>query len=277
MTLETQEFAFSSAQFEEIRRLLYARAGIALTEHKQSMVYARLARRLRSLNMGDFSDYLRLLHAPQGEAEWQSFINALTTNLTSFFREDHHFQALGELLPIWQREYGQVRLWCAAASTGEEAYSMAITAVESLGGLQIPLRITATDIDTEVLHKAESATYPLSAIDALSLERKRTFFLRGRGAHLGYARVRAEIRALIDFCQLNLLDPPWPLSGPFDAIFCRNVFIYFDKATQNSILRRFAELLRPQGRLFVGHSEVLNQVADLWQPCGRTIYRLRRI
>ena len=153
---------------------------------------------------------------------------------------------------------------------------MAITAVESLGGLQIPLRITATDIDTEVLHKAESATYPLSAIDALSLERKRTFFLRGRGAHLGYARVRAEIRALIDFCQLNLLDPHWPLSGPFDAIFCRNVFIYFDKATQNSILRRFAELLRPQGRLFVGHSEVLNQVADLWQPCGRTIYRLRR-
>ena len=257
--MEETEFAFSEAQFKKICALLYEHAGIALSDQKKSMVYSRLARRLRALQLRDFADYLSLLNSDQGDQEWQHFVNALTTNLTSFFREEHHFHTLAALLPDWLQAYGQVRIWCAAASTGEEPYSLAITAAEALHSLHAPVQIWASDIDTDVLRRAATGVYPLKAVEQLSLERKRAFFLRGRGQQEGQVRVRDELRHMLLFEQINLLDSLWRIEAPLDAIFCRNVFIYFDRPTQERLLERFASLLRPEGRLFLGHSEVLGQ------------------
>ncbi|WP_374357891.1 CheR family methyltransferase [Chitinimonas sp.] len=271
-----QEFPLSQDQFEQIRKLIYNHAGISLNEGKMPMVYSRLARRLRELNLPGFADYLALLQADTRGDEWQAFTNALTTNLTAFFREDHHFRALAQLAPHWHAQRRLVRVWCSAASTGEEPYSIAITLAECLPGEPVPARIIASDLDTNVLATASRAVYPLERLDKLSIERKRQFFLRGKGEKAGLVRVRSELRSLLEFTQINLLEKKWPLNERFDAIFCRNVMIYFDKPTQRTLLERFAPLLQPDGRLFVGHSEHLGHVADLYEHCGHTIYRLKR-
>jgi chemotaxis protein methyltransferase CheR len=211
----------------------------------------------------------------EGSSEWEAFVNALTTNLTSFFREPHHFEILARRLKQW--DYGRPAvLWCCAASTGEEAYSMAITAVETFATFEPPVRILATDIDTDVLSRAAEAIYPAERVKQLAPERVRRFFQRGTGRRAGFVRVRAQLRQLVRFAQLNLLQPVWPLRGPFDAIFCRNVMIYFDKQTQAKILRRFAPLLATEGLLFVGHSESLFHVADTYRLLGQTVYALKR-
>ena len=269
---QRREFVFTAADFERIRKLIYKRAGISLSDNKQEMVYSRLGRRLRALSMNEFKDYLALLEGGD-DAEWEAFTNSLTTNLTSFFREEHHFPLLAQLLRE-HRGSGTIALWCSAASTGEEPYSMAMTAIEALGTRSPPVRIIATDIDTKVLAKARQGVYAMDRLEKMSPERVRRFFLRGRGQHEGYARVREELRALIEFRPLNLLDATWPVRGPFHAIFCRNVMIYFDKPTQHRILQKFVPLLPQDGLLFAGHSESFHHAADIFKLRGRTVYEL---
>jgi chemotaxis protein methyltransferase CheR len=269
--LDAREFHFSRQDFDRVRKLIYERAGISLSEAKQDMVYSRLARRLRARGLQRFSDYLALLTGGD-EAEWEAFTNALTTNLTSFFREAHHFPILAEhALRHPGRRYD---VWCCASSTGEEAYSIAITLAEAFARINPPMSIVASDLDTQVLAKAAEGIYPMDRVERMEAERVRRFFLRGTGAQAGQVRVRPELRSAINFQRINLLDATWPVRGPFDAIFCRNVMIYFDKSTQAAILRRFAPLLRPDGLLFVGHSESLFHVSDVFRLRGKTVYEL---
>ncbi|MDF0678898.1 MAG: chemotaxis protein CheR, partial [Nitrosomonas sp.] len=246
---------------------------IALAENRQEMVYTRLSRRLRATGSRGFGEYLERLEGDDRDAEWESFVNSLTTNLTSFFREAHHFPILSE--HVKKRQPGQtVKLWCSAASTGEEPYSMAMTMVEAFDSLKPPVRILATDIDTEVLAVAREGVYSLDRLESMSPERIRRFFLKGKNSTAGYARVRPELRDLITFKPLNLLDPKYPMRGPFDAIFCRNIMIYFDKPTQYRILQKFVPLLDRDGLLFMGHSEVFQHASDLIKLIDRTVYKL---
>jgi chemotaxis protein methyltransferase CheR len=267
-----REFEFSDRDFQRIRSLIHGRAGIALADSKRDMVYSRISRRLRALGLYSFGDYLDWLQKDGDEDEWQAFTNALTTNLTSFFREEHHFEHLRQQLPAMRRGSGPVRIWCSAASTGEEPYSIAITACEAFGSLNPPVEIIATDIDTAVLATAERGVYPLERVERLSTERKRAFFQRGTGSNAGKVRVNPALKRLLDFAPLNLLDGRYALQGPFAAIFCRNVMIYFDKPTQREILARMKPLLHPQGFLYAGHSESFFHAADLFRNLGRTIY-----
>jgi chemotaxis protein methyltransferase CheR len=264
-----REFPFTPADFERVRRLIHERAGIALGEHKQEMVYSRLVRRLRALKLPCFRSYLDLVEADDG-GEWTEFTNALTTNLTAFFREAHHFDLLRERLRGWAPGR-RVRIWCAASSTGEEPYSIAMTMVEAFTSWTPPCEVIASDVDTTALRKAEQGVYPLERVGKLDPERLRRYFVKASpdGAQL---RVRPELRALVSFQRVNLLSAQWPLSVPCDAIFCRNVLIYFDRLTQRRIIERFVPLLRPEGLLYVGHSEGLFHCADLFRALGRTVY-----
>lgn len=267
-------FEFSDQDFNRVRQLIYERAGISLSSSKRQMVYSRLGRRLRVLGFKSFADYLSLLDT-NDEAEWEAFTNALTTNLTSFFREAHHFPILAEHVASIGRSRSSI-LWCCAASTGEEPYSMAMTLAESFGTLHPPIRILATDLDTNVLAKAQRGVYAGETLVKLAPELVRKYFLRGKGENAGYFKVRPELQSLITFRQINLLDDVWPLRGPLDAIFCRNVMIYFDHPTQYGLLKRFAPLLRSDGLLFVGHSESLQHAGDIFRLRGKTVYRLAR-
>ncbi|HWI83359.1 CheR family methyltransferase [Ramlibacter sp.] len=267
----TSEFPLTDRDFSRIRLLIHRHAGIALGAHKREMVYSRVSRRLRQLKLRDFSSYLDLLETHQDGDEWQVFINSLTTNLTSFFREPHHFPVLAELA---RRSRDPVTVWCAAASTGEEPYSIAIALVEALGERAASARIIATDIDTEVLAHAAAGVFRQERVGPLSPERLKRFFRKGVGANAGYVRVQPEIAAMVSFERLNLLDPQWPVREPLDAIFCRNVMIYFDKPTQKQVLERFAPLLKPHGLLFAGHSENASLVSPLFRSAGQTVYSL---
>ena len=267
------EFLFTDSDFSRIRTLIHRRAGIALGEQKRQMVYSRLSRRLRELRLPEFSTYLELLESRQDGDEWQSFINSLTTNLTSFFREAHHFPVLAEHVRKAQQP---VTIWCAAASTGEEPYSIAITLIEALGDRAGSARIIATDIDTAVLAKASAGVFTTEQVGRLSADRLRRFFNKGTGSNAGKVRIRPEVAAMVKFSRLNLLDPSWSVKEPVDAIFCRNVMIYFDKPTQKKVLDRFAPLLKPNGLLFAGHSENASLVNQTFKPLGHTVYELSR-
>jgi chemotaxis protein methyltransferase CheR len=270
-----KEFEFTRKDFERVRALIYKRAGISLADSKHEMVYSRLARRLRATGIGAFATYLDSLEAGGMQDEWESFTNALTTNLTSFFREAHHFPLLAEhMLAARQRNGGPLAIWCSASSTGEEPYSIAMTMCEAFGSLSPPVQIVATDIDTNVLATGAAGIYPMERVDKLSEERLKRFFQRGKGNHQGMARVRPELRQLVSFRQLNLLENSWPVQGPFDAIFCRNVMIYFDKATQRRILARFVPLMKRDALLFAGHSENFLYVSDSLRLRGKTVYEL---
>jgi chemotaxis protein methyltransferase CheR len=235
------------------------------------MVYSRLARRLRVTGLKTFQDYLARVEKKDDE-EWEVFINSLTTNLTSFFREPHHFPLLKtHVLGLSKRP---LRLWCSASSTGEEPYTIAMTMVEAFGSYKPPVEIIATDIDTNVLAKAKAGVYPMERVEKLAPDVLKRFFLKGSGANANNVKVRKELCDLISFQQLNLLDSQWPVKGPFDVIFCRNVMIYFDKDTQYQILKRFAPLLEPHGLLFAGHSESLHHASDLFKLRGQTVYEL---
>ena len=266
----TREFAYTGRDFERVRHLIRERAGIALNDSKQNMVYNRLVKRLRALRLAAFSDYLALLEDPRHE-EWQQFVNALTTNLSHFFREAYHFPLLVEHARALGRT--PLRVWSAAASSGEEPYSIAMALCEAYATLQPPVSILATDVDTQILHGAEQAVYSMERVEQLSPERLKRFFLRGTGRNAGLARVRPELAALISFRQLNLTGPRWEIGGPFDAVFCRNVMIYFDKRTQYEVLQRVRGVLAPDGLLFAGHSESFLHAGDLFRPVGKTVYR----
>lgn len=267
-----REFAFTRENFERVCRLIYEHAGISLKPSKQHMVYSRLARRLRVNGLDNFRDYLVLLESGNKD-EWEAFVNSLTTNLTSFFREPHHFPLLAEHV-INQKGRNPVSLWCAAASSGEEPYSIAMTMVDAFGSFSPPVTIVASDLDTNVLAKAEAGIYPVERIEKLSENVVKRFFLKGTGAQSGFVRVRPELRAMIKFRQVNLLGDDWQIRGPLDAIFCRNVMIYFDKETQLKILQRFAPLLQPDGLVFAGHSESFHNAAHLFRLRGKTVYEL---
>ena len=267
----TSEFPLTERDFARIRGLIHRHAGIALGSHKREMVYSRVSRRLRQLGLPDFSTYLDLLESEAGSQERQLFINSLTTNLTSFYREEHHFPVLARLA---QASRQPLAIWCAAASTGEAPYSIAMTLFEAIGERATAARIVATDIDTDVLEKAESGIFRQERVSALSPERLKRFFSRGVGANAGYVKVRPEVRALVRFERLNLLDAAWPVKEPQDAIFCRNVMIYFDKPTQKRVLERFVPLLKPHGLLFAGHSENASLVSPCFRSAGQTVYSL---
>lgn len=269
----TQRLALSDSQFRRICQLIYQRAGIVLADHKRDMVYNRLVRRLRVLGIADFGHYLSLLEADQNSPEWQAFINSLTTNLTAFFREGHHFPVLAEHA---RRRQGEYRVWSAAASTGEEPYSIAITLADTLGLVPGRWRVFASDIDTDVLEKARNGIYRLEELKTLSPLQRQRYFLRGTGPHQGLVRVRQELVNFVDFSRLNLLDRQYAVPGPFDAIFCRNVMIYFDKTTQQEILRRFVPLLKPDGLLFAGHSENFSHLVRNFTLRGQTVYALNK-
>ncbi|KXS39164.1 MAG: chemotaxis protein methyltransferase CheR [Halomonadaceae bacterium T82-2] len=266
-----RDLIMTDADFNRVRQLIYQRAGIVLAEHKREMVYSRLARRLRLYKLTRFADYLARLERQPDAREWEAFTNALTTNLTAFFREAHHFPLLADHV---QQRSGPIRIWCAAASTGEEPYSIAMTLNEALGPRAREARVVATDIDTDALARAREAVYPLEQVLKLPDERRKRFFLRGGGARSGLARIRPELMSMVEFRPLNLLAPSWPLDGGFDAIFCRNVMIYFDKETQARILDRFVPLLKPDGLLFAGHSENFSYISKAFRLRGQTVYEL---
>ena len=274
-TETVKEFDFTRRDFERVRALIHGRAGISLADSKQEMVYSRLARRLRATGIQSFGRYLDDLEAGRMDREWEAFTNALTTNLTSFFRESHHFPLLLEhLVATRKKDNRPLTIWCSAASTGEEPYSIAMTVCEAFNTLTPNVQIVATDIDTNVLATAANGVYPMERFEKMSPERLRRFFLKGKGAHEGMARVRPELRSLVTFRQLNLLADGWPLEGQFDAIFCRNVMIYFDKPTQRKILERFVPLMKSHALLFAGHSENFLYVSDSLRLRGKTVYEL---
>lgn len=267
-----REFHYTLADFEHVCALIYQRAGISLSESKQDLVYGRLARRLRALNTPNFAEYLALLDDPDA-AEWEHFTNALTTNLTAFFRERHHF----EMLATYLRQHAghePLRLWSAAASTGEEAYTIAITVADTLLHASGQVKILATDIDTHVLDKARLGVYSVERIENLSEDQRLRHFLRGFGANEGCVRVKDSLRAMISFRRLNLLAESWPMRHRFDVVFLRNVLIYFDKPTQAALLSHLAEVIKPGGLLFIGHSESPQMERAVFEPIGRTAYRI---
>lgn len=264
-----REFHFTVEDFERVRKLIYEKAGISLAPIKQDMVYSRLARRLRALKLSTFNEYLAHLEGGD-EPEWETFINSLTTNLTAFFREAHHFEILARQMKDIARR--PIRIWCSAASTGEEPYSLAMTACEVFDSLTPPVSVIASDIDTSVLRAGERGVYPADRAEKLDPERLGRFFLRGTGGQVGHVRVRPELQKLVSFARVNLLDDRWPVQGPLDAIFCRNVMIYFDKPTQYGILKKFKPLLHEDGLLYAGHSESFLHAADLFRSLGRTVY-----
>jgi chemotaxis protein methyltransferase CheR len=268
---DQKEFLFTPADFERVRTMLYAHSGIKLNDSKMDMVYSRLARRLRATGMKTFQDYLARVEK-QHDEEWETFINSLTTNLTAFFREPHHFPLLKtHVLSLKKRP---IRIWCSASSTGEEPYTLAMSMVEAFNTYKPPVEIIATDIDTNVLNKAKAGIYPMDRVDKLPPDILKRFFLKGSGSNADNVKVRKELSDLISFRQLNLLDTKWPISGLFDVMFCRNVMIYFDKDTQYKILKRFEPMLEPHGLLFAGHSESLHHASDLFKLRGQTVYEL---
>jgi len=271
--LSKHEFDFTENDFRVIQKLIYDYAGIALSDAKQNLVYTRLSRRLRANNLRNFSAYLKYLASNKNE--WQHFINALTTNLTSFFREPHHFPVLAEHIRKLNPD-NPIVLWSCAASTGEEPYSMAMTMIELFGSYSPPVRIVATDIDTQALDNAKTGIYGREKADMLTENQLRPFFLKGEGKYEGYIKIREEVKEIVTFRQLNLLNDHWPVRGPFSAIFCRNVLIYQDRKTQISILHRFAPLLAPRGLLFVGHSENIILISNLFKLHSRTVYELKQ-
>lgn len=267
-----REFHFTLRDFDHVRKLIYAHAGISLSDSKQELVYSRLSRRLRATGIKTFAEYLALLESNDA-AEWEAFTNSLTTNLTSFFREPHHFPILAEHLRSIHGKH-PISLWCSAASTGEEPYTMAMTVIDALGRDAAQVSIIATDLDTKVLETAKEGVYPEERVSKLDPELVKRFFFRGTGNQAGFVRVRPELREMITFQQVNLLHNNWPIKPPLDAIFCRNVMIYFDKQTQLDILKKFVPLLRSDGLLFAGHSESFHQADDYFKLRGKTVYEL---
>ncbi len=266
-----REFEYADADFQRVKTAIYRKAGIHLGDSKKQLVYSRLARRLRVLRIDTFGAYLNYLENTPDEL--QEFINALTTNLTAFYRESHHFDILAEFVKTHRRNK-PCRVWCTASSTGEEPYSIAMTLIEAYGSYKPPVDIVASDIDSQVLETAAAGVYTLDRLEALSLEQKKQFFLRGKGTNSGRAKAIDELRKLIEFRQINLLDKHWPLNGKFDVIFCRNVMIYFDKPTQLKLLERMTQFLTADGLYIAGHSESFAHATHLVHLVGKTTYQL---
>lgn len=271
-----QEYAFTDAHFDLLRKLVGKYAGISLNDTKRQLVYGRLARRIRAMNLSGFDAYCELVR-DEDSPEIENFINAITTNLTSFFRENHHFECLAQqVVPTLLKTNAasrRIRIWSAGCSTGEEPYSIAMTLHEALAGVQgWDVKILATDIDSNVVATAAAGVYPANRQQGVSEARMKRFFT-GAGGASGNMRLKDEVRSMIRFAPLNLMEQ-WPFKGPFDVIFCRNVVIYFDKETQGRLFGRYADVLARHGYLFIGHSETMFGTCTRFDLIGRTTYRL---
>jgi chemotaxis protein methyltransferase CheR len=276
LTLKLREFEFGDEDFQALRALVRDVTGISLSEQKRELVYGRLARRLRALNLRSFREYRELLRQDDG-GELVQFCNAITTNLTAFFREPHHFEHLKSdvLGPLLQKPSAgrRVRIWSAGCSTGEEPYSIAMAVLEAVPDIERwDIRILATDLDSDVVEKARRGVYTAERVNTLSPERRERFFEPYPDAKEPSYKVRPELTRLLTVKQLNLMHP-FPMKGPLDVIFCRNVVIYFDKDTQRDLVARVSRLQRPGNLLFLGHSETLFKVSTDYTLIGRTIYR----
>ncbi len=266
------------SDFAFLRSFVYEHCGISLGEHKRQLVQGRLLRRLRALKLRGFGDYCELLKRdPHGELG--ELASCISTNVTAFFRESHHFDLLtDELLPRWiaekKKNGGRLRIWSAGCATGEEPYTLAIVLAEALEkhGVNVDAKILATDLSPQALETARKGVYPIERLEGVSAERRRRWFLRGEGEYEQYACVHPRLRELVSILPLNLLHE-WPMQGPFDAIFCRNVVIYFDKPTKQRLFQRYAGLLPEGGYLFLGHSESMYGLNDDFDLIGRTVYR----
>lgn len=271
-----QGFALGDDTFERFCKIVRDHAGIVLDKSKRDLVYSRLSRRLRALEMTDFDDYCDIVEREDSH-ELEEFLNAITTNLTSFFREKHHFDFLAKtVIPELSQKHARdkrIRVWSAGCSTGEEPYSLAMTLYEHMPNLaNWDALILATDLDTRVLNKARSGIYEAKDVATMNSSQCQRWFQKGGEGHEGLVRVKSELQDLIRYKQLNLM-AEWPMKGPFDVIFCRNVVIYFDKETQKRLFERYADLMSDGAYLFVGHSESLFRVTERFELIGQSIYR----
>jgi len=278
-TGKQREFVFTESDFNKIREFVKEETGITLSDAKKNLVYSRLSRRLRQLKMDSFKQYFVLVQQPKSP-ELIDFVNAITTNLTSFFREKHHFDYLNEtVIPSLLQansESRKLRIWSAGCSTGEEPYSIAITLRNAITDIDNwDVKILATDLDTNVLAHAERGVYDFERIDGLDGKITNKWFMRGQGEHAQSVKVSSKLRNMITFRQLNLMGP-WPIKGPLDFMFCRNVVIYFDKNTQRMLFDRYANLLRSDGHIFLGHSESMFKVSERFALIGNTIYQRQK-
>lgn len=276
MTEKQREFKFTRHDFNFLRQIANERTGIVVSDDKFDMFYSRLSRRVRILGLRDFAEYCDLVRRDQGGEEILELVNAITTNLTAFFRENHHFEFLARtIIPELKQKNAAsktIRIWSAGCSTGEEPYSIAITLREAPALSGWDCRIMATDIDSNVLAKASSGIYPMDRVKGIAEARLKQWFLKGGGGNAGMVRVKPVAQQLIQFGQLNLMEN-WHLEEMQDLIFCRNVIIYFDKETKARLVRRYIDNIKPGGYLIIGHSESLYKVSDDISLIGNTIYR----
>ncbi|CAM4212374.1 CheR family methyltransferase [Pseudoalteromonas ostreae] len=267
-----KEFLLTDHDFKQIAAIVYDACGIVLGDHKREMVYSRLARRIRTLQLENFKQYLAYLEAHK-EQEFSDFINAITTNLTSFFRESHHFDYLqSHIIPkllVTNKSTRRVRIWSAGCSTGEEPYSLAMS-LHGLFPTDWDVKILATDLDSNVLAKAQSGTYTAANVNGLEQHQLQRWFLKTKDG--GLFKVKPELQQKIHFKRLNLLQD-WPMKGPFDVIFCRNVVIYFDKETKAQLFNRYCHILAEQGYLLLGHSETMGKEHSEFKNLGKTMYQ----
>lgn len=273
-----REFRFSEKDFNRLRKIANAYTGIIVTDDKYDMYYSRLVKRLRMLQLNDFSEYVEYLEKHR-DIEFTPFIDSITTNLTSFFRENHHFENLkSSIVPelLARKDVGrEIRVWSAGCSTGEEPYTIAMTLLETMNGkTSVRPSITATDIDTTVLSRASSGIYEISRLEGMPTAIKKRWFFRGKGERSGLVKVSPELKEIINFKQLNLISD-WVIKDRFHVIFCRNVVIYFDRPTKTKLLNKFADHLVDGGYMILGHSESLQGLSDRFETIGKTIYKKR--
>ncbi|MBL4637761.1 MAG: protein-glutamate O-methyltransferase CheR [Proteobacteria bacterium] len=274
--IQTREFEFTDDNFQRIRRFVSEHTGIVLSDAKKNMVYGRLSKRIRKGGFKNFTAFCKAID--EGDEQEQEFlINAITTNLTSFFRENHHFEFLADtIIPELVKEKGhdkRLRIWSAGCSTGEEPYSIAITLKEALPNFsQWDVKILATDLDANVIEHGKQGIYRADRIEGLTKTRAKRWFHRGRGDNADMVKVKDELKQMIHFKRLNLLDE-WPMKGPFDLMFCRNVVIYFDKPTQKVLFERYEKILKSRAYMFIGHSESLYKVTTDFESLKHTTYR----
>lgn len=269
-----REFKFTADDFNFLRKLSNEHSGIQVPDERFDMFYSRLSKRVRKLGLSDFKEYCHYL-THHSDDEFTEFINAITTNLTAFFRENHHFQYLHDVvIPevlLRNKNTRQIKAWSAGCSTGEEPYSLAMTLMENVPA-DWDIKILATDLDTHVLQTAIEGIYSEERVSGVSEQRLKRWFMRGKSAQLGQVKVRPELQQIIQFKQLNLMKE-WPMKCHFDFIFCRNVLIYFDRETKATLARRYAQMLASKAWLFIGHSESLNQLSSEFELVACTTYR----
>lgn len=257
--------------FERASRLLHARTGIVLGAHKREMAERTLGLRARHVGATTVREFLDHLEKNPESPHWEAFVNAFTINHTAFFREAHHFDILASFAKARGKPFA---VWCAASSTGEEPYTIAITLRENLPSADTGVSILATDIDTHAVERAREGVYSIERVKPVPEAYLRKYFMRGTGQRAGMVRAKPALRDLIQFDVLNLLSPSWPSGQKFDVIFCRNTMIYFDKPTQTRILDRFATMLKPGGLLFAGHSENFTYLTKSFKLQGQTVYEV---